>query len=448
MDTRTTLAAAALIAGFGCSQRAEPSDGPDPDPVPLPVPVDVDSAHVMLTFSPAGSAMNNYTETFSGPLALHIASNGDVTGSLAILPSTGFLGPALPQALLSGRFTGGRLTLDPGQLAFSPGVLVTWDSFTLSVGPAGLIEGGAGTLTGTWQLINTDVIDDGRYNVKLLAAPDTQGSSIAQVYTDPASFSPVLPTDVLSLQLGEPADAVQAATLQVRANGVALAGSLIPVAPVDGLVTVVTFQPTGFWPFGSEITIDLHGLTDPSNNAFTPPAVRSASVADPGPITANLGFESALLGWSVRDGGFSGTVSGVGPSFGTIDPVEGASQLVVSDNAIAEGYFDVAADATSLSVSVALLLGQGDFGDDRFAVVSLRRATGERVVIYDAAVEHVRSTPCDCGEDLIARVAPTTKAVDLTPYRGERLFLVAQTKTYQGFFRAPLALALDDLRIR
>ena len=41
----------------------------------------------------------------------------------------------------------------------------------------------------------------------------------------------------------------------------------------------------------------------------------------------------------------------------------------------------------------------------------------------------------------MSRVVP-----DLTPDRGERLFLVAETKTYQGLFRPPLALVLDDLR--
>jgi hypothetical protein len=31
---------------------------------------------------------------------------------------------------------------------------------------------------------------------------------------------------------------------------------------------------------------------------------------------------------------------------------------------------------------------------------------------------------------------------------GERLFLVAEARTYQGFILAPVALVLDDLRIQ
>jgi hypothetical protein len=442
------LSAAAVVAVVACSQGSDP----DADPGPPVVPVDVDSVHVMLTFSPQVPATKNYPVTLFGALHVQIADAGDVTGSLAILPLTEPDGPAFAQtpvvqAALSGRFTGGQLTLDPGQLDFGPEMSVTWERFTLTVGPAGLIAGGTGTMIATWHSINTDALDSGDYHMRLLPSADTQGSFIAEAHTDPFSFDPWLPTDALSLQLGEPADAVQAANLRVLADGVPFAGALRPVTPVNGLATVMTFRAAAFWPFGSVISTDPNGVTDPSGNLFKPQTVRSTIVADPGPITANLGFESELAGWSVRRG-IGGGGAGVTPSIATIDPVEGTSQLLVGDNATVAGYFDVAADASSLSVSVALLLAIGELDEDRFARVSLRRANSERIVVYDAAVEHTRSARCECGPDFVARVAPTTKTVDLTPYRGERLFLVAEVRTYQGFFRPPLALVLDDLRIQ
>jgi hypothetical protein len=98
---------------------------------------------------------------------------------------------------------------------------------------------------------------------------------------------------------------------------------------------------------------------------------------------------------------------------------------------------------------VALLSERGDVDADRSGVVALHRASGERIVVFDAQAEIASSAPCACGDSFGARIAPVTRTVDLTPYRGERLFLTAETWSTPFFFGPKLfARVLDDLRIQ
>ena len=397
-----------------------------------------DSAHVAVAIVPHFSAPPRLPrpDSLSGWLSLDVAADGTAAGSLAISGSPTSISE------VAGHVADGRLTLAPGQIAVEPGGTLAWQTLTLAVGPAGLV-GSSGSATGTWTTVGGDQIDMADYKADLSASADTKGEPFDVIPPEARPPDAVLPTDALQIRLGEPAEVGRATAVQVLANGMPVADSLTPLAdPVHGLVIALALRPPGFWAFDTAITAEPGGLVDPSGNAMPWSGAGLHVVADPGPVTGNLGFEAGTAGWIV-----TGHQAGTTGAFDGVVPVEGALQMIVHEESALTGYLDVPAGATSLSLSVGLFSEAGQFDADRTAVIALHRASGERIVIFDGYAERAASVACACG-DFGQLIPPTRKSVDVTMLRGERLFLTAEVRS--SFFIGVnfFALVLDDLRIQ
>lgn len=371
--------------------------------------------------------------TLRGVLAIDVASGGTFTGTIAL---AGF---PTQVSTVTGRITRGVLTLDPESVGIFPDGSLEWERFSMQTGARGELEGAAGTIQGTRTYVHGDALESVRFYADVVASTDTSGEMLGLLAYDPSPGGDLLPIDRIEVALGEPAAEARVADVRVLADGAAMPGAVTTNA-LSGLVSSMVFQASTFWPFGATLSADPNGIADPSGNLLVAgPALHV--VTDPGPAMANLGFEAGLTGWTRR--GESAHV--VGPLFG-VTPVEGTQQLALADSSQIAGYVDVPSDATSLSLSVVALIGTGPVHAALTGFVALHRAGGERIIVFDAADERANATPCNCGGAAETRVGPLTRTVDLTPYRGERLFLTARTQ--QGFFANQFILILDDLRIQ
>ena len=420
--TKTGLAALGLLAACG---------GP-------PAPSTFDSAHVAVAIVPHFSAPPRLPrpDSLPGLLSLDVAADGTAAGSLAIS------GAPTSISEVAGHAADGRLTLTPGQISVEPGGSLAWQTLTLAIGPAGLV-GSSGSATGTWTMVRGDEIDTADYKADLSASADTKGEAFDVVPPEARPPGAVLPTDALQVRLGEPAEVERATAVRVLANGVPVVDPLTPLAdPVHGLVIALALRPPGFWAFDTAITAEPGGLVDPSGNAMSWSGAGLHVVPDPGPMIGNLGFEAGTTGWTV-----TGHQAGTTGTFDGVVPVEGALQMIVREESVLTGYLDVPAGATSLSLSVGLFSEAGQFDADRTAVIALHRASGERIVMFDGYAERAASAACACGE-FGQLIPPARKSVDVTPFRGERLFLTAEVRSSFFFGVNFFALVLDDLRIQ
>ena len=209
---------------------------------------------------------------------------------------------------------------------------------------------------------------------------------------------------------------------------------------MSGLVTTATFTPSDFLAFDAVLAADVSELRDPAGNAFIT-VDETTTVPDPGSLSDNLGFESALDSWVTL-----GDVI-VTDTFEGMTPVSGIAHAVVRQEGTLFGYFDVPADATRLALSVALFSEIGEIDPDYTAVIALHRAGGERAIVFDAYDQRELGESCaDCTE-YGHKLGPLRAEADLTPFQGERLILTVEVRS--AFFIGVnyYALVLDDILI-
>jgi len=252
----------------------------------------------------------------------------------------------------------------------------------------------------------------------------------------------LLPFEAVTVRFQEPMCEVEVRTyLRIRANGVAVAGTLT-LTPTGGLVTSATFQPKAFLGFNAAVTIGLTGLRDPAGNALTPSSARVTVAANPGPLTGNAGFESGLTGWIAL-----GQASALG-AFQGFAPAQGAAQAVVREGGTLAGVLDVPAGATELALSVAVLSEIGQVTPNHTTVIALRKAGGALVEIFDVADVANQFQPCPTCTQYGRSVGPLSRTIDLTPHRGQRVFLTVDVRS--SFFIGVnfYAALVDAIQIR
>ena len=404
------------------------------------MPRGVDLPPLALVFTPTYGDRNAIPpSSFAGHAYLHVAQDGAVSGSL----SAGAEGHSF-LAAVTGRVEDRELVLDAGSMFYVPQAELSWDElhlFLLDQDGDGEIDGATGDAAGEWGEIDGDVVLGATYTATIAANRDEKATSATLGETGAR-----LPFGALEIQLGEPVRRAELdAKLRVLANGVPIAGTFdedravtLPPSQVDDLVTRVRFQPTDFLPFDQAISLDPGGLRDPSGNAITAAASSLRVIPDPGPATANLGFENGLSGWTAFDAVFV-----IGEHLG-ISPAEGDQQAAISQNGTLAGYLDLPADATALHVAVTMLADLERVSFDYPAVAAVHGPGGELIGGFDASDAVGNVVACTaCGRGFGFQFGPVTRDLDVTSLRGVRVWMTFEARA----FLFTQTLYVDDVRV-
>ena len=389
-----------------------------------------------LTYGTPSSIVPRPT-TIAGHLYLQV-DDGVVTGTISTRDTD-----TVSLAEISGRVEGTVLVIEDATVAVTPGGTLGLGELRITVlddDGDGAADSASGVASGSWQRALGDIFDQSTHNSTMTAGLDSTATG-ASLFVSRTVLT-LLPFEAVNVRFQEPLrEADVRANLRVLAGGTAVTGE-IALAATGGLVTGATFQPDAFLPFGAEVTLDLAALQDPSGNALTAPDARVPVVADPGLLSDNTGFEAGLDGWIAL-----GQASAQG-EFQGFAPVAGAAQAVVREGGTLAGVLDVAADATALELSVAVLSELGQVDADRTAVIALRKPGGALIEIFDVA--DVKDQFQDCGTctDYGQSVGPLRRTIDLTPHRGQRVFLTVDVRS--SFFIGVnfFAALVDDIEIR
>jgi hypothetical protein len=360
----------------------------------------------------------------------------------------------------------GVLRIPAGALPSTPGGLyLEWDDIELRLQDQdgdGVMESGTGHIAGTVHVRN-------RFDDDVTAAPD--GFPVtARVYRASQVTPEMLPWETLVVALDQPVSSDEIPRHRVLADGQEVPGQ-IELVKTGEIHTAFRFTPDGFYPLGATIEIALDGMKNAIGVPMTLEAAPIEVMADPGSFEPNLGFEQALTGWYVA--GDAAVVAGAG----NLAPVEGAGMLALRTAIIDSqdrdsrllGYLDVPADATTLDLSLALLVPEEQLPGS--IAMRLHRALpdgGHEVLeVYEFDHESVVLEPCACGglgtdPPLARRAGPFRQEIDLSALRGQRVFLEIQLfgEPWSGpSVRAvapipppipaiPAMLLVDDLQIR
>lgn len=296
----------------------------------------------------------------------------------------------------------------------------------------------AGAASGSWSRALGDIFDQTTHTSTLTAGLDTAatGASLSIARNPPL----LLPFDAVSVRFEEPLrEADVREHLRVLAGGTAVAGELTTTA-TGGLITGATFQPGAFLPFGTEITVDVAALADPAGNGLVA-SDGLAVVEEIGALPGNTGFESGFARWHTF-----GDVE-IHGAFEGFAPVEGAAQAVVHEGGTLAAALDVPETASELDLSVAVLTEIGVVDANRTAVIALRTPGGGLLEIFDVA--DVDDQLEDCPTETYGKcVGPLRRTIDLTPHRGQRVFLTVDVRA-SGFIGVnDFAALIDDIEIR
>jgi hypothetical protein len=430
-----------LCLSSACSDDPEPPTGPDAAPPELEIPLGASLPPLAYTLTltytePPGGVER--PASISGHLYLDVAADGQVTGVYSASD------PERAWAdIVEGRVEGTEILVASDRAVLVSGGQLTVDELRIALldrDGDGTADGAKGEASGSWlTIIGGDIVSSHSFTADATASLDTAATTaFVFVLRD---HPEILPFDPVIVHFQEPLrEADVRDNLRILASGTALTGELT-LTPTAGLVTGARFQPDAFLAFDAEVTVDLGALQDPSGNALTASAARAPVMADPGAFTANAGFESGLDGWLVL-----GEASTQG-QFQGLAPVEGAAQAVVGDTSMLVTYLDVPADATEIDLSVTVLHEQPEVFPDH-TVITLRRPGVEPIEIFDAGDFADQLQPCPACTDFGAVLGPVRRTLDLTPYRGQRVFLTVEVGGLAVPFGNDVAVLLDDIQVR
>lgn len=376
--------------------------------------------------------------TIQGHLYLEVDAAGNVSGVISARDSD-----TVSLAVVNGRREGSDIVIEDGAVAVTPGGSLGLDELRVTLRDDdgdGEIDGADGQATGTWQRVLGDIFDQTTHTSVVTAGLDTTATTASLSLARAGGV--LLPFDAVEVRFEEPLrEADVREHLRVLAGGAAITGELT-VTPTGGLVTSARLQPDAFLGFGAAVSLDLAGLHDPAGNALTTSSAHASVVADPGPLADNTGFESGLAGWiAVGQAETRGVFQGFAP-------VAGAAQAVVREGGTLAAALDVASDATELDLSVAVLSEIGVVDANRTTVIALRLPGGGSIEIFDVADVDDQFEPCATCTDYGQSVGPLRSAIDLTPYRGQRVFLTVDVRS--SFFIGVnfFAALIDDIQLR
>jgi hypothetical protein len=373
-----------------------------------------------------------------GHLYLEVDAAGTVSGVISARDSD-----TVSLATVNGRREGSEIVIEDGAVAVTPGGSLGLDELRITLRDNdgdGAIDGADGQAAGSWQRALGDIFDQTTYTSVVAAGLDTTATTASLSVARPSGA--LLPFDAMDVRFQEPLrEADVREHLRVLADGTTITGELTLTA-TGGLVTAARLQPDTFLGFGAQVTLDLAGLHDPAGNALAASGAQLSVVADPGPLADNTGFESGLAGWiAVGQADTRGAFQGFAP-------VAGAAQAVVREGGTLAAALDVAGDATELELSVAVLSEIGVVDANRTTVIALRQPGGASVEIFDVADVADQFQPCATCTDYGRSVGPLRRAIDLAPYRGQRVFLTVDVRS--SFFIGVnfFAALVDDIQLR
>ena len=361
-------------------------------------------------------------------------------GTLTLLPGgTGSIAIGEHPAAAAWRATWRGITLGPVTVRRA-GTKLFWPLMHLDIRDTngdGWLDSGTGLSKGvTWQSGGGDYFPSVNARAVATFEPDRDPPSVTLGVGDPWPGMPwlgtsgqadvLLPTDELVVRFSEP---VLASTvvkhLQVRAASRPVTGKISEGADDEPFATTFTFTPDLPLPHGAELSLSLAGIADVTGAKAVAggPALRVA--ADPGSLTANPGFERDLAGWAAR-----GKARSAGAHEG-VAPVAGSRQAIVEGQGQIVGYVDVPATASRLEFSMSAVI---EGGGDKVATVRLRSGSA-RVLVFSLGSADGNAA------------ALRTIAIDLTPFRGRRVYIEIQSAE-GNFWQAQTTLLVDNVTIR
>lgn len=437
--SRTLAYACVLGLSFaGCSDGDEILE---PEPGALPA--------LEYSIAPTYAQSGQFTEfpaAVGGHLYLSVDDAGGVTGAISghWLDSTGYsyslAGDLSP---VVGQRAGNDIEFSAGSLDTWPRGRFAWETFSIQLhddDDDGVPDRAQGTMDGRISVVAGDTISESEYTSALSAEPDTQ--PVEARFQPFGRFSDnVMPVDAVPVAFSEPVrDSAVQAGLRVLADGVPIAGSLV-VDAEGGMVTEAVFWPSEFLPFGADISLGVDEIRDPSDNGASAVGDNRSVVADPGALGAGAPtFESTLDNWITANGMV--TLTG---DYEGISPTAGSQQLSMRENSRLVGYLDVDDNAGTRPLSFTLFTEIGEIFDDSTMTMSVFRAPEQRELVFDASDHMDQNAMCpDCAE-YAYRLGPVSTMLDLTPYRGQRVFVVLEVRSlfFIGYERH-LAL-IDDI---
>jgi hypothetical protein len=376
--------------------------------------------------------------TISGHLYLTVHAGGVVNGTISTRDTD-----TVSLATISGHVEGDQIVIEDGSVAVTPGGQLGLDELRITLRDQngdGLVDGATGTASGTWQRAMGDIFDFTTHTSTMNANLDTT-STTATLFV-PRSPALLLPFEAVTVRFQEPLRENDVRSfLRIRSNGRTVLGTLT-LTPTGGLVTSATFQPSGFLGFNATVTIGVVGLRDPAGNLLNPSSSQVAVAANPGSLINNAGFESGLGGWIAL-----GQTSAPGTFEGFVPP-QGTRQAVVREGGTLAGFFDVPSSATALDLSVAVLSEIGQVSPNHTTVIALRKAGGALIEIFDVADVANQFQPCASCTTYGQSVGPLSRTIDLTPHRGQRVYVTVDVRS--SFFIGVnfYAALVDAIQIR
>lgn len=421
-----------LCVASACSD--EPQSPAGPIEVPLGAPLPPLQYTMSLTFNgPSGGQVR--PESVSGHLYVDVAADGQVSGAMS---AKDLYTSDIDR--FTGRVEGTEIVVDPTVL---PGGGLRLSELRIAVldqDGDGTIDGAEGEASGYWSYAaGGDILRFHEVTAVLTAGPDTTASTAT--LGGLGGYPEFLPYEGVSIGFQEPLrEADVRDNLRVLANGAPIPGEL-DLSSYAGMVGWAAFEPDGFLPFGAELTLDFGDLKDPSGNALIPSEAREIVVADPGVFTDNAGFESGLGGWlAIGEAGALGTFQGFAP-------VEGAAHAVIRVQSMLFTYLDVPAEATALDLSLTVLF-EDSYASPGTVKISLYPPSREPVVVFDNRDVQGPAQPCSACTEFEAALGPVRPSVDLTPYRGQRVFLTIGVHPTGVHAENEGAALVDDIQLR
>lgn len=386
---------------------------------------------------------------------------GVFTGTMAVNGEVPFQGRAVELTQVEATMVDGALRVPAGELLVGPSAFYfAWETITLRLEDEdgdGVLESGTGRMSGS-------IYDS------FTAARDGYAAQ-PQAYRAGVAADVMLPWEDLYIDFDQPIGIDAIERYRVLADGQEVAGSFA-FEDQGGLHMSVRFTPDDYLPLGAVNEFEADGLT---NFIGAPVVVAQPSLPilpDPGAFSTNLGFEQSLAGWYTN-----GDVSVIGRA-GELLPVEGAGMAALRtlpglDENVARssmfGYLDVPADATVLDLSLALLATADELPASFTVHVHRLLPEGGHMLVESYEFDHEAAVfePCDCGvigddPPLTRRAGPFRHEIDLTGFRGERVFVELRLYGEPWSGRSPFAVApippplppilsvvlVDDLQIR
>jgi hypothetical protein len=421
-----------LCLGLASACSAEPPAGPIAIPLGESLPALEYTITVTYTDPPPSDI--DRPEAFSGHLYLEIDDDGRVTGMMS---ARGDYDAGLDT--FEAHVEGTEIVLDNNTL-IEPGEELTVRDLSISLfdhDGDGTADAAEGEAYGSWIIWISDFALRYEFNSVLTAGRDTTAKTARMSWL--GSREQLLPYSSIYLAFDEPLlEAEVRDNLRILANGTAIPGELMLYGEGE-MITRGFFQPDAFLAFGAEVTIDHGDLKDPSGNAVSAAEVRAPVMADPGVFTGNAGFESGLNGWlAVGEVGTRRTFEGYSPE-------EGAAQALVRVRSMLVTYLDVPAEATALELSITVF--SEDFGGP--ARIFLYLPGGEEIELFSAGdlSEQVQPCPPTCLE-FETVLGPLRPTLDLTPYRGQRVFVSIEVQPTGLHGEDDGAALIDDVQIR